>query len=95
MDKPYDNVKKQLGFRIRQLRESQGLSQRTLSLMIGMDRTYLIAVERGRRNVAVENIAKIAAGLGVSLSELFEGVEINEPEPTRHPECDSAPTSCE
>lgn len=72
--------KAQLGARIRRLRKGQGLSQRTLALMIGMDRTYLVAVEHGRYNIALDNIAKIASGLGVSLSELFEGVEINPPQ---------------
>ena len=71
----------QLGARIRQLREQQGLSQRRFSMMVGMDRTYLIAVEHGRRNIAIENISKIANGLGVTLSELFEGVDASVPAP--------------
>lgn len=79
MGNPGNNEKAQLGARIRSLRKRQGLSQHKLALMIGMDRTYLIAVERGRRNIALENIAKIAGGLGVSLSELFEGVEVCQP----------------
>lgn len=83
-----NNEKAQLGARIRRLRKEQGLSQRTLALMIGMDRTYLIAVEHGRRNIALDNIAKIAGGLGVSLSELFEGVEVNPPQQTKHIEYD-------
>lgn len=69
-----NDVRLQLGSRIRCLRVSQGLSQRSFALMIGMDRSYLIAVERGRRNVALDNIAKISSGLGVSMSELFDGV---------------------
>lgn len=48
-------------------------------MMVGMDRTYLIAVEHGRRNIAIENISKIANGLGVTLSELFEGVDSSVP----------------
>jgi transcriptional regulator with XRE-family HTH domain len=39
-----------------------------------MDRTYFASVEAGKRNVSIQNIKKIADGLGVSLSELFRGL---------------------
>ena len=64
-----------LGKRIRKLREESGLSQEKFALKIGMDRTYFASVEAGKRNVAIVNIKKIADGLGVSLSELFNGVQ--------------------
>ena len=70
-----DQIRKRLGLRIRDLRTQQGFSQRTFCLMIEMDRTYLIAVEHGRRNIAVDNLTKIARGLNVSLSDLFAGVD--------------------
>jgi transcriptional regulator with XRE-family HTH domain len=63
-----------LGNRIRELRQKTGLSQEKFALKIGMDRTYFASVEAGKRNVAIVNIKKIADGLGVTLSELFEGV---------------------
>lgn len=67
----YSETRTKLGNRIRQLREEQNLSQRKFALMIGMDRTYLIGVEKGRRNISVDNLAAIAQGLGIPLSELF------------------------
>ena len=39
-----------------------------------MDRTYFATVESGKRNISLQNIEKIAKGLNVSLSELFEGI---------------------
>ncbi len=64
-----------LGKRIQKLRrEKTGLSQEKFALRIGMDRTYFASVEAGRRNIAIVNINKIADGLSVSLSELFEGL---------------------
>jgi transcriptional regulator with XRE-family HTH domain len=64
-----------LGKRIQELRkEKTGLSQEKFALRIGMDRTYYASVEAGRRNIAIVNIKKIADGLSVSLSELFEGL---------------------
>ena len=67
-------VTKDLGDRIRKLRQNTGLSQEKFALKIEMDRTYFASVEAGRRNIAIRNIKKIADGLEVTLSELFEGI---------------------
>ncbi len=65
------NIQQQLGLRIQQLRKDRKLSQQKFALLIDMDRTYFASVEAGKRNISIVNIQKIAAGLGVSLSELF------------------------
>ena len=68
-------ITKDLGKRIQALRkEKTGLSQEKFALKIEMDRTYFASVEAGRRNISIINIKKIADGLGVSLSKLFEGI---------------------
>lgn len=67
-------IQKQLGQRIQSLRKERDISQEKFALQIDMDRTYLASVEAGRRNVSLCNIKKIADGLNVSLSELFEGI---------------------
>ena len=67
-------VAKQLGERIRELRKLTGLSQEKFALKIDMDRTYFATVESGKRNISLQNIEKIANGLNVTISELFEGV---------------------
>lgn len=67
-------ITKKLGERIKVLRKSKGISQEKFSLSIGMDRTYFASVEAGKRNISIVNIEKIANGLNVSLSELFEGI---------------------
>lgn len=67
-------ITEDLGRRIRKLRQQTGLSQERFALKIGMDRTYLASVEAGKRNIAICNIKKIADGLGITLSELFEGI---------------------
>jgi len=41
--------------------------------MCGLDRTYVGGIERGKRNVSLMNLAKIAKALRVSMSELFKG----------------------
>ena len=67
-------VTQQLGARIQELRKQMGLSQEKFALKIEMDRTYSASVEAGKRNISVKNIKKIADGLGISISELFEGL---------------------
>lgn len=67
-------VTQQLGARIQELRKQMGLSQEKFALKIEMDRTYYASVEAGKRNISVKNIKKNADGLGISISELFEGL---------------------
>jgi len=62
------------GNRIKELRNKTGISQEKFALKIGMDRTYYASVEAGRRNIAICNIKKIADGLDLTLSELFQGL---------------------
>lgn len=62
------------GTRVRELRESLPISQEDFAHFVGLNRSYYGEVERGRVNVSLENICRIADGLGVTLSELFEGV---------------------
>ena len=67
-------IQKTLGEKIQNLRKETGLSQEKFALHINMDRTYFASVEAGKRNVSIQNLKKIADGLGVSLSELFIGI---------------------
>lgn len=64
----------ELGQRIQELRKKTGISQEKFALNIGMDRSYFASVEAGKRNIAIINIKKIADGLGISLSEFFQGL---------------------
>jgi len=63
-----------VGIRIRELRTKTGLSQEKFAQKIGMDRTYFASVELGKRNISIINLEKIANGLDISLSELFESL---------------------
>lgn len=48
------------------------MSQEQLALQSGLARSYLSGVERGQRNIALENIAKLALTLDVDLKELMD-----------------------
>ena len=59
------------GRRVRGLRLAMGVSQETLGERSGIHRTYIGGIERGERNLSLLNIAKVAAGLGVEIRDLF------------------------
>jgi len=63
------------GARVRALRRAQGLSQEELAHRVGVHPTYLGGIERGERNPALKNIGQLARALGVSMAELFTGVD--------------------
>ena len=65
------NIKAQVGSRIRGLREEKGWSQEELGFRSGLHRNYIGGVERGERNVGVENIGKLAKALGVRPRDLL------------------------
>ena len=69
-------IRKNLGNRIKEIRLNKiKLSQEKFALQIDMDRTYFASVEAGKRNISIDNLEKIANGLGIPLSELFKGLE--------------------
>ena len=62
-------IRVQYGLRIKDLRDERGLSQRGFAARIGMSPTYLADVERGARNVSIDNMKRIADGFGVTFHE--------------------------
>lgn len=62
------------GQAIRGIRNRRGVSQESLALQCGLDRTYISGIERGTRNPSLTNILKIAAALDVHPAELFAGM---------------------
>jgi transcriptional regulator with XRE-family HTH domain len=60
-----------LGHRIRTLRKKRGWTQVVMAERVGIDRSFLADVERGKRNVSILNLEVMAEGLKVSLSQLF------------------------
>lgn len=65
----------QLGRRIREMRESRGLTQEQFGFASGLDRTYISDLERGNRNPSYLGLRKLARGLSTSLSEMLEGLD--------------------
>lgn len=65
------DIKKRFGLAVKQRRQKLGLSQEELSFRAGLHRTYISDIERGSRNVSLENIERLAKALEISVSALF------------------------
>lgn len=66
---------KKLGANVRKHRDALGLSQEDLAERCGLHRTYVGSVERGERNVSLENIVLLSRALGQSPAVLMEGLK--------------------
>jgi transcriptional regulator with XRE-family HTH domain len=65
------NIKEKIGNRIRKLRQDKHLSQEAFADQCELDRTYISSIEKGKRNVSIINLEKIANALNINLSTLF------------------------
>jgi transcriptional regulator with XRE-family HTH domain len=61
----------QFGARLRTTRQKEGISQERLAELAGLHRTYVSSVERGKRNISLLNIERLATALGVAMSDLM------------------------
>ncbi len=66
------DIKQKLGARIKDLRIKQGFSQEELASKCHLHRTYISDIERGERNVSIENVERIANALDIDPSELLK-----------------------
>ncbi len=64
-------IKEKVGQRIKELRTNLGLSQEEFAFRCELDRTYITSLERGKRNVSLTNLEKIAKAFNMTLSEFF------------------------
>ncbi len=62
------------GSRLRELREQRGLSQEKLAEMADLHRNYVGNLERGKSNVSLLTIVKLAHSLDVKPVKLIEPV---------------------
>ena len=66
------DLRRQVGFNVRRLREARGWSQEDLAFESGLHRTYISGIERGARNPTVKVLGVVAVALGVPASRLLE-----------------------
>jgi transcriptional regulator with XRE-family HTH domain len=63
------------GQRLRVAREALSLSQEALAEQADIHRTYVSQVESGRRNIAIDNMERLAAAVGMELWEMLKPQE--------------------
>ena len=66
------DIVKEVGFKIRMLREEKGFSQEKLAGLADLHRAYIGQIERGEKNIGLKNLEKIAKALGVGVRDLVE-----------------------
>ena len=66
-----EDVCVRFGEKLRDIRLDLGYSQEELSFKAGLHRTYISSVERGKRNISLTNIKKIADALGLKMKDLM------------------------
>ena len=65
------NPRTLVGRNLRRLRLAAGISQEELGFRANLDRTYVSSVERGHRNISIDNIFRLASALECDPRELL------------------------
>lgn len=68
---PAFDLRERFGRAVRASRTRLGLSQEALAEKAGLDRTYVSDVERGVRNIGLENVQKLAVALDTEAATLL------------------------
>ena len=71
---PISPATRAFGERVRARRHELGESQEQLANACGLHWTFVGQVERGRRNISLHNILKLAHGLRIDPAELVRGL---------------------
>jgi transcriptional regulator with XRE-family HTH domain len=76
MSRSKQKILRALGHLVKQRRTALGISQEELGMRANLDRTYISGVERGLRNPSITALTSLASGLGITVSNLLENLEI-------------------
>jgi transcriptional regulator with XRE-family HTH domain len=60
------------GQNLRRYRKAMGISQEDLADKAGLHRTYIGSVERGERNVSIDNMQRLAAAVDSTVQKLLQ-----------------------
>jgi transcriptional regulator with XRE-family HTH domain len=69
---PSMDVRRIVGKNVRKFRLAKKLTQAQLATRMGVDRTYIVGLEKGERNVTIETLAQAAKALGVKVARLLD-----------------------
>jgi transcriptional regulator with XRE-family HTH domain len=69
--RPAETARTRLARNIRAMRKERGISQEELADLAGLHRTYVGSIERGERNVSIDNIERLAGALEQDVMDLL------------------------
>jgi len=69
-----EDIRVKFGRRRRKLRKQRSWTQVQMAERLGLDRSYLAHIERGKRNLSLVNLELIATGFGRTVSQLFSQI---------------------
>lgn len=67
-----ENISKQFGKKVKEVRFKQGLSQGDVARRLNLHRSYISGIERGVRNPSLKVVQKIAKALEIKVSDLLK-----------------------
>ena len=70
--KSIETARKRFARKLRTERSARGISQEGLAELAGLHRTYVGSVERGERNIAVDNMESLANAMGLDICDLLK-----------------------
>jgi transcriptional regulator with XRE-family HTH domain len=76
MPRRSDNLCQRFGQAVRERRLELGLTQEQLAHESGLNRSYITDVERGARNLALANVARLVHALDMTIPEFFHKYDL-------------------
>jgi len=65
-------ISKKLGQNIKRIRLRRKMSQGDICRKLDMDRSYMSAIENGKKNITISQLERLAQALGVSVDKLLK-----------------------
>ena len=65
-------ILKNLGLRLKYFRTLKGISQENLAFQVGLDRTYIGAIEQGLRSPSIYCLFILASALSITIKDLVD-----------------------
>ncbi len=67
-----DEFLKQLGQKLKEIRQAKGMSQVDVCSRLNMDKTYLSAIENGRQNPSILTVKQILEAMNEDLDKFLD-----------------------
>lgn len=71
---PAAGVTQRFGSKLRFLRKSKNMTQLQMAIYLGIDRSYISDLERGRKSISLPMMEVVALGFGLTLSDLLRDI---------------------